>query len=177
MSIKQRNIIGTVLQPSGDPYGDGKIEFQLSVGNGTTPDDATSEVYVVGGKLVVDISDTGTVNFNLVPNDQITPAGTVWIATYKFPGGIAQREFWSVLDGAGTLEIGDVVRTNAGAIAGTAAFLIVSTFSLLPSPKASLQGTIGYVQGIAGEMDQEYKCMKGWDDVYRWVPATEGGGP
>lgn len=176
MAIQRTQIIGTVLDPAGVPLLGGTIEFNLSVGTGTTPDDTTAEVYVVGGEETAIIGQDGTVSFYLVPNDTITPAGSIWIATFRFPGGQRFRENWTITS-ASPVQIGDIARSNAGSIAGSRCFLIVAAFSALPTPAASIQGCIGYVQGIADEQDQEYTCMKGWDNLWRWVPSTEGGGP
>ncbi len=177
MAIYQRQIQGTIVKPDGTPHEGGTLEIGLSVAVATVPDDTTSEVYAVGGKTVEPISAAGVIDFNLVPNDKITPAGTVWVVIYHLPGNINQKEYWSVLDGVGAIQIGDIIRTNAGTIAGSVAFLIVSTFAGLPAPSASIQGTRGFVQGATDEQDQEYVCMKGWDNVWRWIPAIEGGGP
>ncbi len=176
MAIKQTTIQGTVLLPSGDPSPGGNIQLKLSTEMGVTPDDATSSSYVVGSSVEVVISSLGIVNFTLVPNDAITPAGTVWVAEYYFPGGKQITECWSILDGP-DIEIGDIVRTKGAQISGGGAFLIVSSFSLLPAPSSSVKGVCGYVEGVANQMDIKYMCMKGWDDVYRWVRVTEGGGP
>ena len=176
MAIKQTAIQGTVLLPSGDPSPGGRIELKLSTEIGTTPDDSDSQVYVVGSSISAKIGALGVVSFNLVPNDAITPAGTVWVAEYYFPGGKQITECWSILDGP-AVEIGDIVRTKAAQISGGGAFLVVSSFALLPTPSASLIGVCGYVQGAVNQMDIKYMCMKGWDEVHRWIPDLEGGGP
>lgn len=176
MAIKKTTIQGTVLLPSGDPSPGGRIELKLSTELGISPDDADSQVYVVGSSITAKIGALGVVDFTLVPNDAITPAGTVWVAEYYFPGGKQITECWSILDGP-DIEIGDIVRTKAAQISGGGAFLIVSDFSLLPAPSASLKGVCGYVEGAVNQMDIKYMCMKGWDDVYRWIRANEGGGP
>lgn len=174
MSIFQRNIVGTLLDPSGVGIKGGKIEFALSTGSGTTPDDATSSVYVVGGIASIPVGDDGTVNFNLVPNDKITPSGTVWVATFHFPGNVHIQEFWSVVDDGSPIQIGDVIRSNAGAIAGSQAFLIVGDFADLPTPTASLRGTRGYVTNETLVADVEYVCMKDDLDAYNWVVTASG---
>ncbi len=174
MSIFTTNIRGTVLKPDGTPYEGGSIEFRLSVGTGTVPDDTTSDVYAVGGTVKASIGPDGTVDFDLVPNDKITPAGSVWVATYLLPGNLRFQEFWSVLEPVDPIQIGDIIRSNIGAIVGGQRFLIVGTFGDLPTPTVSLRGTRGYVTGVTLVADKEYVCMKDELDVYNWSLAVGG---
>lgn len=174
MSIFQRNIVGTVLKPDGTPVGGGQIEFTLSTGTGTVPDDTTSDVYAVGGPVSIPIGVDGTVDFNLVPNDKITPAGTVWSAKFTLAGHFVYVEQWSVIDSGSPIQIGDVVRSNAGAIVGGQAFLIVGTFTDLPTPSAAIRGTRGYVTNGTLVADVEYVCMKDDLDAYDWVVTSSG---
>lgn len=174
MSIFQRNILGTILKPDGTPVDGGQIEFTLSTGTGTVPDDTTSDEYSVGGPVTIPIGADGTVNFNLVPNDKITPAGTVWIARFQLAGGFVYEEKWSVTDSGSPIQIGDVIRSNIGAIVGGQGFLIVSTFADLPAPSSSVRGIRGYVEGGTLVADAEYVCMKDDLDVYNWVLDLAG---
>lgn len=109
MAIPSRQIQGTILDPNGVGVNGGTIEFRLDIGSGTVQDDTTTAAYVCGGTKHIVIGTDGTVDFNLVPNDEISPSGSNWVATYRLPGIDMFRETWNVPAGA-VIQIGDVTR-------------------------------------------------------------------
>ena len=169
MAIVRRQIQGTVLKPDGSGHDGGHIRIGLSVSSGITNDDTTSDVYVVGGIIKIPINVDGFVDFYLVPNDEIIPANSAWVAVYALPGRYTFRETWLVESGVGVLQLGDIVRIP-GYI--TEASILVAT---LPTPSIKYRGKLRTVMGATDEQDVTSQCLKGWDNNYHWVPAILGG--
>lgn len=103
-------ITGSVLKPDGNGVAGGTIVIRPSA-PGTWNDGVDEQV--VAGQINVTISATGVVTaFDIVPNDQITPAGTTYFAQY-LPDAASSVppwvEAWSVT-GVVDLTIGQITR-------------------------------------------------------------------
>src|SRR6185437_6534379 len=51
---------------------------------------------VPAGNIEVTIGSNGAVSFDLAPNDNSTPAGSYYTATYNLGDGTASKEYWVV---------------------------------------------------------------------------------
>lgn len=105
-----RNIVGKLVLP--DANGEtGTITFELNQA-GHYDDGGTEQT--IGGRIAATILATGelkdqagTGTLALVANDTITPAGSKWIAEIRI-GDWRERQLWTVPDGVGDLDVGDV---------------------------------------------------------------------
>ncbi len=104
MAVDQAAVTGKVLDPMGNAVPYAKIEVQLSAAGSV--DDAGSS-HVTGGKFTVRSDASGDVSFNIVPNDSITPAGTVYTAKYQTPAGSRWQKTWTIT-GTSAKDIGDL---------------------------------------------------------------------
>jgi hypothetical protein len=109
MAVTTTNITGMVLLPSGAPATGGKLRARLS-SPGSVEDGATTQR--IGGVTIAEIGSDGSVDFTLVPNDVITPEGSIYAVEYQLLGGSSWQEFWAVETGSGSIDIGDISRVN-----------------------------------------------------------------
>jgi hypothetical protein len=152
MAILTKNIVGKIVTPDGIGWAGGSLYISLNVN--CTVDDAGTE-QVIGGTKVYIIQEDGSVDFNLVPNDIMTPADSVYIVRYFAPDGSRIVEHWRVLAAdSSPLDIGDVTRV----VSVSGATLLGLTDTNVPLPI-----TDGYVLT--------------WDSVTeKWVAEQAGGG-
>jgi hypothetical protein len=124
MAISTKTINGKVVTPDGVGWAGGSIYYSLNV-DGTVDDAGTEQV--VGATKVTIIQQDGTVDFDLIPNDNITPADTVYVVRFFAPDGSRMTQLWRVLStDPSTINIGDVTRVvsdDGGYAAGTLAAL------------------------------------------------------
>jgi len=124
VAIATKNIIGKIVTPDAIGWAGGTIYFSLST-HGTVDDGGTEQVIAANGITV--IQPDGSVNFNLVPNDIITPADTVYIMRFFAPDGSRMVQVWQILNSdSSPIDIGDVTRVSTipgGYVAGTLAAL------------------------------------------------------
>lgn len=172
MAIPTTTIEGKFLLPSGVGANGGKITARLSQ-NGTVEDDVTFEDHAVGGETVGSIGTDGTISLVLIPNDEITPGGTYYLVTFELADGIRIREQWEVASAPDPVDVGAVTRVDAPV--ATPAFG-PPLVDVLPAASSIYRGRFRTVRGDANEEDVTYQCLKGFDDVYRWIPAILGGG-
>lgn len=93
MAIPRVNVVGTVLDPTGNPAQGGRISIRLS-SPGAVADDVSGDGASIGGETVVPIADDGTVDFYLVPTAEITPAGTHYRARFETRAGYRWTKRW-----------------------------------------------------------------------------------
>jgi len=113
MSIPLTNITGTVLLPDGTPAAGGRIE--VAINSPMMAVDGVSGAHErVGGRMVYDIAADGTVNFNIVPNASMTPAGNFYRVqfTVKAPKATSWEEVWQLDTSPATMDIGDIPRLD-----------------------------------------------------------------
>ncbi|MDH3834761.1 MAG: hypothetical protein OES34_11490 [Nitrosopumilus sp.] len=125
MAIAVKTIDGKIVTPDGVGWAGGTIYFSLSV-HGTVDDAGTEQIVAANGVTV--IQSDGSVDFDLIPNDIITPADTVYIVKFFAPDGSRMTQHWRILTtDPSTINIGDVTRvfSSSGAYsAGTLANLL-----------------------------------------------------
>jgi hypothetical protein len=107
MAVSVITVDGKVIGPSGVGVPGGEIRIELLPAGGSTDDGGTQQV--LGSELVVAISSAGVVDFDLVPNDLISPSGSKYQARFRSADGRRWSKLWNVLstDGA-TQNIGDL---------------------------------------------------------------------
>jgi hypothetical protein len=156
MAILTKNIVGKIVAPDGTGWAGGSLYISLNV-SGTVDDAGTEQV--IGGTKVYIIQEDGTVNFDLVPNDIITPADCVYVVRYFAPNGDRIAEYWRVLStDSSPLDIGDITRvvTISGGFVGTTLLGLTDTNVPLP-------------------ITDEYVLT--WDSATeKWIPAPGGSG-
>jgi len=109
MAVQTTTITGLVLAPSGSPVTGGRIRARLT-GPGTVDDAGTNQK--IHGFAEFAIGANGAVNFALVPNDVISPAGSIYSVEFNMPDGASWVEFWSLATAPDPIEIGDITRVN-----------------------------------------------------------------
>jgi hypothetical protein len=97
-------ITGTILAPDGVGVVGGYIEYTLNA-VGSVSDAAT---HVILGTSRTPIRYDGTVNFTIVANADITPAGTRYAARIVPEDGEAFVQEWVVPASPATQDIGDI---------------------------------------------------------------------
>jgi hypothetical protein len=110
MAVETTTITGKVLQPSGVPASGGRLRARLS-SPGTINDAGVTQK--INGVAEAEIGSDGSVNFKLVPNDAISPAGSIYAVEFQMPDGSSWREYWNLPTNPDPTEIGDVPRVNA----------------------------------------------------------------
>lgn len=109
MAVETTRIIGKVLVPSGSPASGGKIRARLS-SPGSVADAGTTQR--VGGASTSNIGVDGSVDFKLIPNDAITPSGSIYAIEYQMPGGDSWTEHWNLATTPDPIDIGNIPRVN-----------------------------------------------------------------
>lgn len=111
-AIETTTITGTVYAPDGSVATGGSITCALTPTPGRASDG--TNLQVVASRYVATISGTGTVSFALVPNDVISPAGTVYACTYTITGPLRSTftESWSVTTAPDPVSIGAIARVG-----------------------------------------------------------------
>lgn len=107
MAINNTRITGSVVLPSGTPPVGGRIKCRLSL-IGTVADGAAHQVIL--GQQVFTIGSDGTVDFTLVPNSEITPAGSCYVLEFDVPGCETFIEKVTVPTSPDPCGIGDLTR-------------------------------------------------------------------
>lgn len=107
MATPLANITGKVLLPNGAAPLSGYITVELSA-PGTFADSGNHKT---GGKFRVQLASDGSVEFDIIPNDSITPSGTHYKARRELTDehGFVHvaEETWTVT-GTGAQDIGDL---------------------------------------------------------------------
>lgn len=109
MAAETTRITGLVLLPSGAPCTGGSLRVRLS-GPGTVQDAGVTQK--VNGIVDVAIGSNGAVDFKLIPNDAITPAGSIYHVDFQTNDGFRWSEHWSVTTAPDPTEIGDITQVN-----------------------------------------------------------------
>lgn len=175
MAIPQRQVTGQVLAPTGVGISGGQIDVELST-PGTVDDDTTADVYSILGRQTVQIDGSGNVDFNLVPNDLITPANTNYKFTYRLPDGSIIGERIQIVDGVGAVYIGDLTRVSSGeTLIGTG----VTVSATLPTASSYYENKILVVK-VNGQRSRAYICLSnggvGGSTIYSWEEIAFGSG-
>lgn len=143
-AIETTTITGTVYAPDGSVATGGSITCALTPTPGRASDG--TNLQVVASRYVATISGSGTVSFTLVPNDVISPAGTVYACTYTITGPLRSTftESWSVTTAPDPVSIGAIARVGGPTltlptITGAAGTLEVANGS------SGLQPATGYI--------------------------------
>ena len=135
MAVSVATVTGKVVLPDGSGPSSGTITATLSV-NGKTSDGGTYQ-RVVSRKFFPIASD-GAVDFSIVPNDLITPAGSFYTAKYRLldSDGFASGkvETWEV-NGASAHDIGDLATDPTGV--ANPAFQVPHAGADRPTPSAA----------------------------------------
>jgi hypothetical protein len=84
MAITTVNVIGTVYLPNGAPAANVRMRWRLTEA-GVVDDAGASQR--VGGVFEASADASGAVDFNVIPNDTITPAGTFYHVTFETDKG------------------------------------------------------------------------------------------
>lgn len=104
MPLETTRVNGKVHLPTGPAPG-GEILIRLSepgsVSDGT-------QTHTIVGQAVALIEPDGSVDFTLVPNSVIAPAGTHYVVEYVFLGGTRKTEKWNVGTTPDPIAIGDI---------------------------------------------------------------------
>lgn len=114
MAIPTVQITGTILTPAGDPVRDGTVSAELSQSGRVIEDNGLAQS--IAGETSWDLAPGGALpaDFALIPNDVISPAGTVYIVTFNVtlqnyrPFSWVER--WKLHSAPATIAIGDVLR-------------------------------------------------------------------
>jgi hypothetical protein len=114
VSLPRVTIRGALYQADGvTPYRRGRVTARLSQSG--TAFDGETRVVVSGGDEDV-IGETGEVTLALVPNDVISPAGTVYLATFDLLDRLGHWERlvqrWNVSSSASTVELGTITQVS-----------------------------------------------------------------
>jgi len=104
MAINTVTIAGTVNAPNAVGVEGGTITITLSEPGSVT--DVATEVVVGTHPFEAVITTVGGVNFEIIPNGDITPAGTTYRAEYRLANGQRWAKTWTV-PGVNT-DIGDL---------------------------------------------------------------------
>lgn len=100
-------VTGSVLGPDGTGIAGGSIEITLHPPGGSTPDGATEQI--VSAVMTVIIASTGAVSFTIVPNSNISPAGSKYRAAFQTPEGFRWTKEWDVdIANGASQDIGDL---------------------------------------------------------------------
>lgn len=171
MPLETTQITGTIYDPQGAPVAGGKITIELSH-PGSAPDTVSGDDERVAGETIVPIGGDGTVDFTVVPNDVITPVGTIYKIHFE-TSGRRWREYWSVDSSPDPLEIGDVNR-----VAGPSADALVPDVPAVSAlPAAGPQWHRKHLVLVTATDSSEWVCLL-QSSVYTWVQVdgTGGGG-
>ena len=170
MAIETTTISGNVYDANGVLATGGTIRCQLSH-PGIARDLSNSKDEVIAGVITTSIASNGAVSFALVPNDAITPVGTVYLVKFQLPNGYSWTEYWSVATAPDPVEIGDVLRVDAPSLAE----LVADVPSVVSLPAASSQWLRRVlIESPGGANPQStWICLLDDDGVTPvWVPLT-----
>ncbi len=114
MALPLVSITGKVYFPDGTPA-TGSLVVELTQ-PGSALDGAASQR--VGSRATEVVAADGSAGFSLVPNDQISPAGTVYQVTYFLKNAAGQTappwsEFWTVPSTPSPVGIGAITPSDA----------------------------------------------------------------
>ncbi len=109
MAVETTQILGTVYDPTGAPAARVRLRIRLST-RATAPDGAAR--HVVGSMPVeVRANDAGEVDFLLIPNDVLDPAGTTYLVSYETPAGARWDDRpWQLASTPDPIQIGSIPR-------------------------------------------------------------------
>lgn len=111
MAVPVVSVSGFVTPPSGGGVVDGgKIHFELSTRGFVTDDVDGSVKYTIAGVGSADVASDGSVSFNIIPNDLISPASTTWKISYVIDGD-RWEETWVVSSSPSSQDLADITRT------------------------------------------------------------------
>lgn len=108
MAVETTRITGNVLLPTGAAASGGRIRVRLSTPS-TVADGGTSHVVGVA-PYDVQIGTNGAVDFFLVPNDVLTPAGTHYLMQFETLDGFSWSERVTVATSPDPTTIGALTR-------------------------------------------------------------------
>jgi len=169
MAATTTTITGAIVTPSGVGISGGKIEISLSA-HGTTDDGGSEQVVL--RSLTVPIALDGTVNFDLIPNDAITPGGSFYRFKFVSPSGRSWITDYQPASIAG-YAIGDLPLYVEPAVPA-AQQLVVAEEADLPTASAAYRRTMAYVEAATGQQDEIFFCMKNASEGYSWVSIAVG---
>src|SRR3972149_6850022 len=108
MAVSTVVVNGKVLGPTGSGYS-GKIVAELSA-RGYATDGGTKQW--VGGKSKYAIASDGAVSFTILPNANLTPAGSHYVVTFTLddPERSTWQEKWQVAATPDPVNIGEIPR-------------------------------------------------------------------
>lgn len=113
MAVATKTINGQVLNTAATGLAGGRLHIRLSK-IATVDDSGTQQVVVPPQDQV--IAPDGDVQFDLIPNDAMTPGDTFYIFTYYPPKGAIAKEYVRVLSAdSDPIAIGDLTRVAAAA--------------------------------------------------------------
>ena len=150
MAIERTTIQGTLYGPGGSPVPGGKITAELS-NPGSAPDTTSGDDEAVAGTQEFTIGGNGALSFTLVPNDVITPAGTIYKITFELPDRYTWTEFWSVSTTPDPLEIGDVTKVIGPSVA--ALIPDIPGVTVLPTAGPIYHRKVLVLLGVSGVSD------------------------
>lgn len=174
MAIPTVHITGTIVGPDGTAAGGATIAITL-IGNGSKTSNG-SIAPVVGGPKRVVASQAGAVDFYLIPNDELAPAGSYYKAVYTLADGTSWTEMWSLPADPASVDLGAIPQYVAPAafpLGGTAQRLAAAVG--LPAPDESRRFELWGVPGGTGVPDLAVVCLKTASGGWEWIPMGQGG--
>jgi hypothetical protein len=155
MAISTKNITGKIVTPDGVGWAGGSIYYSTSAS--ATVDDGGAE-QIVGATKVVSIQLDGSVDFDMIPNDIMTPADTIYVVRFFAPDGSRMIQYWRINNAdSSPISIGDVekVVTIPGGYSSNTLEALLDT-------------------NLAGKEDDD---VLGYDEgTDKWTPRAGGGG-
>lgn len=111
-AVETTTVTGTVYTPSAIAVSGGDVTCALTPNPGRASDGTSMQV--VASRYKSTINSSGFVSITLVPNDQITPSGTVYLCRFSITGPVrdAWDETWSVATSPDPISIGAVSRVS-----------------------------------------------------------------
>ncbi len=177
MALPTVAITGKVLCPDGTPPSAGTITVALSP-QGSALDGATSQRVGVPVVFVLGADGSVPLAMRLVPNDVITPAGTVYqarisvISSTGSPSSWVER--WQLASAPASIDIGAIPRLDVvpGLVVSLAG---VGSYSTATRPAASVAYAGRLIRLLdAGVSEQLQMCMVRSDgSTYEWVTIAQ----
>jgi hypothetical protein len=173
MAVDTIEISGTLYKPNGVAARGGSIKIELS--NPGTVLDTLGNRQKVNGITNVAIASNGGVSFDLVPNANISPPNTFYVATIETPDGEKWKDYWQLAAAPGTLNFGDIPQVAEPT--PLPANVRLTSYASGSEPEANEQrrGVVINIEGGAGEPDRAVVCQKGASGTYAWEPVAIGG--
>lgn len=169
--IPKTHITGTVFLPSGAPAAGGSLTIELTI-PASVNDPATGDDHKVSGRFVAAIDEGGAVDFYLVPNESLTPGGTLYRVTYRLADGFSWAEAWNLPATPTAMSVGDVPLAQTPPDYAPPYQRLGSVDALPDASEAWHRKLLVYAP--AGAAEQAVICLKGASGAYAWAEWAQG---